>query len=349
LLRFDREGEVERDDRERRTRRVTTRRVSPYLAELVAVLPVEQIAAIAARLDAAVREAKANRDPRTADQVRADTLVELTTGLRVDEPITPPDAPPADAPPADAPPADAPAPDAPPADARPGRDHAGSARPSGAGDPTGSPAGGSCMITAPPAGRAGSPSRPSVVSGSSGVNVTLVMTLETLLGLRDDPAHLDGYGPLAADLARDLATNGTFRCAAADDTHSTILGLGQRTYTDRYRPGQRLQDLARATWRRCSFPGCRSKAIKPGQCELDHTIPWPRGATCSCNVAPACKRHHQLKTHGRLVVELSTDPRDPPGSLRWRLPSGRTHTSRPDPAPTDRTLLARTSADPPPF
>jgi hypothetical protein len=111
------------------------------------------------------------------------------------------------------------------------------------------------------------------------------MTLETLLGLNDDPALLDRYGPVPAALARDLATNGTFRCAAVDDTHGTILGLGHATYRDSYRPGPRLIDLTRTTYRRCSFPGCRTRALAPtGNADLDHATPWPHGPTCSCNL-----------------------------------------------------------------
>jgi hypothetical protein len=172
------------------------------------------------------------------------------------------------------------------------------------------------------------------------VNVLLVMTLETLLGLRDDPAYLDRYGPVPADLARDLAANGTFRCAATDDQHATILGLGKGTYTDTYRPGPRLADLTRATWQRCSWPGCRNRGTRPGQCDLDHAKPWPAGVTCSCNISTLCRRHHRLKTHLGMVLEPSGDPADPPGTLRWHLPSGRTYRSRPQPMYIDRSTIA---------
>ena len=38
-----------------------------------------------------------------------------------------------------------------------------------------------------------------------------------------------------------------------------------------------------------------------------------------------------MKTHGRIALEPSTDPDDPPGTLHWRLPSGRSYASRPEP------------------
>jgi len=179
------------------------------------------------------------------------------------------------------------------------------------------------------------------------VNLTLLIPLATLLGLTDnDPAYLDRYGPIAADLARDLAhdlaTTGTFRCAATSDEHGTILGLGHGTHTTSYQPGTRLRDLIATTWPRCSFPGCTTRTNTSGTrtggasttkpaatCDLDHTRPWPTGPTCSCNLTPLCRKHHGLKTHGRIAVETSTDPTDPPGTLRWRLPSGREYTTSP--------------------
>ena len=175
------------------------------------------------------------------------------------------------------------------------------------------------------------------------------MTLETLLGLSDDPALLDRYGPVPAALARDLATNATFRCAAADTTHGTVLGLGHGTYRDSYRPGPRLIDLTRATYRRCSFPGCRTRAIAPtGNADLDHATPWPHGPTCSCNIHSLCRPHHRLKTHGRITLEPSTNPDDPPGSYHWRLPTGHTYTARPEPVLT-RLHPALVDDQPPPF
>ena len=42
--------------------------------------------------------------------------------------------------------------------------------------------------------------------------------------------------------------------------------------------------------------------------------------TCECNLAPACRRHHQAKqTYGWNLQQ------DQPGQMTWRLPSGRTY------------------------
>lgn len=252
--------------RERDARRVSLKAVTDTMGELSAYLPLDKLALVGARLDAAAEAARAARDPRSADQVRADTLTDLLLASRCT--------------------------------------HC-----SGTG----------VTAHAEDAGERG-----------WGVRVHLAIPFATLLGLSTDPGYLDGFGPIAADLARDLATGGTFRCVATDDEHGTVLGLGQRTYRDGYTPGQRLQDLSRTVWRRCAYPGCATRATT-SRCDLDHAEPWPEGVTCDCNVQPLCRRHHRMKTHGRIVLERSTDPADPPGTRYWRLPTGRVYRSCPEP------------------
>jgi hypothetical protein len=71
------------------------------------------------------------------------------------------------------------------------------------------------------------------------------------------------------------------------------------------------------------MPGCRRQAI---HCDLDHTIPHPRGSTTPANLGPLCRRHHNLKTHHGW--HLANDPPDPdtghtPG-YTWTTPAGTT-------------------------
>jgi hypothetical protein len=61
-------------------RRVTIRRLPDAMAQLTAILPVAQAAAVAGALRAASASARAAGDGRTAGQVAADTLVERVTG-----------------------------------------------------------------------------------------------------------------------------------------------------------------------------------------------------------------------------------------------------------------------------
>jgi hypothetical protein len=90
---------------------------------------------------------------------------------------------------------------------------------------------------------------------------------------------------------------------------------------DRYTPGRRLKHLIRARTARCCAPACGAQAITS---EIDHTIPYPAGATCEGNLGPACQRHHHAKHAPGWKLEQTE-----PGVMRWTTPSGRTYTTRP--------------------
>ena len=75
------ESETSRHRRARADRRVTTRRLDDGTGQLTATLPLEVLAAVRASLDAEAASARADGDPRSASQVRADTLAARITGL----------------------------------------------------------------------------------------------------------------------------------------------------------------------------------------------------------------------------------------------------------------------------
>ncbi|GAA1451440.1 DUF222 domain-containing protein [Mycobacterium cookii] len=75
------DAEAGRHRRARADRRVTTRRLDDGTGQLVATLPLEVLAGVRASLDDAVATARAEGDPRTAGQVRADVLAARVTGL----------------------------------------------------------------------------------------------------------------------------------------------------------------------------------------------------------------------------------------------------------------------------
>jgi len=77
-----------------------------------------------------------------------------------------------------------------------------------------------------------------------------------------------------------------------------------------------LRDLA------CVFPWCTrpARALRPDRhpCDRDHVIPHNRGGpTCVCSIAPLCRRHHRLKTHGRWTYYILE-----PGTYLWTSPHG---------------------------
>lgn len=89
----------------------------------------------------------------------------------------------------------------------------------------------------------------------------------------------------------------------------------------RYTPSRALTHLVRARTVTCDAPGCAAQAV---HADLDHTVPYPGGLTDQCNLGPKCRRHHRVKQAPGWTVE---QPR--PGIIRWTLPNGRTHTTRP--------------------
>ena len=67
--------------------------------------------------------------------------------------------------------------------------------------------------------------------------------------------------------------------------------------------------------RTCVFPWCQRPAKG---CDKDHIVPYDSGGpTCPCNLAPLCRRHHRMKTHGGWTYTMVE-----PGTFLWRSPYG---------------------------
>ncbi len=178
--------------------------------------------------------------------------------------------------------------------------------------------GDTCAATPLPAGEA--------------AQVNVVVSMETLLGLADDPAEVPGVGPLAPELARTLAAQGAWR-AWITDAAGQVTATGTRSYT----PGPALARLVRAREPVCRMPGCTRPAR---QCDLDHAVAYPEGPTTPRNLGPLCRRHHNLKTHRGWRLRITPDHPDDPdtqgsGGYSWTTPAGITIHDRPPP-PLDR-------------
>jgi hypothetical protein len=94
-----------------------------------------------------------------------------------------------------------------------------------------------------------------------------------------------------------------------------------RNAENRYVPSRKLRHLIRARSQLCTAPACNAQAC---YCDLDHTVPYPDGATCECNLTPKCRRHHRTKQAPGWNTAQPT-----PGTSTWTTPSGRTHTTTP--------------------
>lgn len=88
-----------------------------------------------------------------------------------------------------------------------------------------------------------------------------------------------------------------------------------------YRPPAAMRRLIEARHETCVFPTCNRRS---NRCDLDHTVPWGRGITCQCNLAPLCRRHHRTKQSPGWTL---TQPW--PGLLIWTTPSGDWHITLP--------------------
>lgn len=146
--------------------------------------------------------------------------------------------------------------------------------------------------------------------------VSVHVPVMTLLG-GDQPARLEGYGPIDAATARNLCAHapGFTRLLTHPET-GIVLSVGR----ERYRPPEELRQWVRSRDGTCRFPGCN---IPAWACEIDHTLSWETGGeTTAGNLAALCKGHHSLKHDGRWKVRHTTLAG---GGLTWTSPGGRVY------------------------
>ncbi|MBP2216734.1 HNH endonuclease signature motif containing protein [Arthrobacter sp. CAN_C5] len=152
--------------------------------------------------------------------------------------------------------------------------------------------------------------------------VFVTVPVMTLLG-GNEPAELEGFGPIDADTVRKLAAHakGFTRILTHPET-GTVLSVGR----DRYKVPKDLRRTVLVRDKTCRHPGCN----RPGPaCDLDHTIPWHQGGNTSYdNLAALCRKHHMLKSAGYWHYEQPE-----PGTLTATSLTGKTYTTLPQPHP----------------
>ncbi|WP_225755023.1 HNH endonuclease signature motif containing protein [Actinotalea sp. Marseille-Q4924] len=178
------------------------------------------------------------------------------------------------------------------------------------------------------------------------LNVTL--NVSTLLGLRDDPAVLAGYGPIGAQMAREVAAQGTWRFTLVDPRTGEVLERASKGY----RPSPTVVSAVVDRAPTCTFPGC---GVAASWCDIDHITPYDHARrdevqTRTSGLHPLCRHHHVMKTHGRWSAE-----RDPAtGVTTWRSRTGQVYTRDPvavpfEPGPPSTAPTERTLSPEPPF
>ncbi|MFE5836537.1 DUF222 domain-containing protein [Arthrobacter sp. NPDC056493] len=255
------------------------------MAWLSAFLPADQAAGIWNRSTAAARAAQGPTETRTLSQLRADVF---STGML--GPVS-------------------------------GIDGTGAAFfagpvPAGAG-----PAG----VGAPSLGAAGDgPAADGTARGvpvgdvpSPRAQVLVTVPVFSLLGLTEEPATLDGYGPIPASMARRLVADGarSFLRVLTDPRDGAPLEIGRTSYrlTKPMRQWLRLRDA------RCTFPGCNNHSLDN---DADHILAWADGGTTGvANLGQPCPKHHRLK-HASAWTPVGATRESPPG---WISPAGRSY------------------------
>lgn len=153
-------------------------------------------------------------------------------------------------------------------------------------------------------------------------SVAVTVPVMTLLGKSDQPATLEGYGPIDTDTAKRLAGEASswIRILTHPIT-GTILDVDRTVY----RVPQALKRWLNIRDKVCTFPGCTRPAR---QCETDHKIEWQHGGgTSAGNTWRPCDPHHVVKTE--TLWRPHTDPAT--GADGWRSPTGRVVDADPPP------------------
>ncbi|HUP17111.1 MAG TPA: DUF222 domain-containing protein [Acidimicrobiia bacterium] len=156
-------------------------------------------------------------------------------------------------------------------------------------------------------------------SGGRRGTVDIHVDLTTLARLSDDPGELAGYGPVIADIARQVAENQPQAEWRWTLTHPDT-GLVVDNGLTRRRPTARQRRQVEARNRTCVFPGCRMPAV---ECDLDHRQPWAHGGPTKVrNLAPLCRHHHNIRHHSGWTHQAS-----PNGDHLWTSRLGHTYTT----------------------
>ena len=148
----------------------------------------------------------------------------------------------------------------------------------------------------------------------------------SLLGTADEPAELDGYGPIPASMARRLVTEGagSFYRVLVDPRDGAPLEISRTSY----RLPESLKRWLRMRDGKCTFPGCSNASLDN---ESDHLTAWEHGGTTGIsNLGQLCPKHHRLK-HRTGWSPGPAARNEPPG---WISPTGRQYNAeQPDREP----------------
>ncbi len=152
---------------------------------------------------------------------------------------------------------------------------------------------------------------------SPAAQVLVTVPVLTLAGAGNEPAVLDGYGPIPASVARRLVGDGanSFLRVLTDPRSGAPLEIGRTSY----RIPKAMRQWLRLRDGRCPFTGCSNHSLDN---DADHLLAWSDGGgTGVANLGQPCRKHHRLK-HATSWRPVGASRDHPPG---WISPSGRTY------------------------
>lgn len=141
-------------------------------------------------------------------------------------------------------------------------------------------------------------------------------TREAVLYLHLDPTRQRGW---SENHGTRLLTAETIRewldLPGAQITVRPVIDLNEHRTTDGYVPTPMMREQAILIRPTCAFPLCNSPARRA---DLDHIIAFSVGGrTTTINLAPLCRAHHRVKTHGGWTYRQLA-----PGVYHWTDPLG---------------------------
>ncbi|WP_050054605.1 HNH endonuclease signature motif containing protein [Pseudarthrobacter siccitolerans] len=155
----------------------------------------------------------------------------------------------------------------------------------------------------------------------SGIRAQVLVTVPvlSLMGITDEPAMLDGCGPIPPSMARRLVADGaaSFYRVLVDPRDGAPLEIGRTSY----RVSKAMRQWLRLRDGKCPFPGCNNPSLDN---EADHVLAWAKGgSTGVSNLGQPCPKHHKLR-HSSGWKPTPASKTEPPG---WTSPTGRHYKS----------------------
>lgn len=122
------------------------------------------------------------------------------------------------------------------------------------------------------------------------VTPVILIPALTLLGETNEPAWMEGVGPISIEVAKKLTAQAdSFLRVLVDPLTSQPLDFAP----DRYRISRAMRTMLLIRDEYCQFPGCTARAIN---CEVDHIKSYESGGrSIYNNLEHLCAHHHRIK------------------------------------------------------